>query len=98
MSVCLSGYAFSPLTTYGNETWHGGRGQGPIRSEGHQRSKVGSNFRLLGLSSRSPPRPSEVKGQVKFQVARIELKLGEEDARPKASAKCVSRRMPSEVK
>ena len=43
-------------------------------------------------------RSSEVKGQVKFQVARIELKFGEGDAGPRASAKCVSRRMPSEVK
>ncbi len=85
------------------------------------RSKVRSNFRLLGLSSdlgsvmldreqvlnayrggwayyfrRSP----EVKGQVKFQVARIELKFGEGDAGPRASAKCIglSRRMPSKVK
>ena len=51
MSVCVSCYAFRPLTTYGDETWHGGRGQGPIISEGHQRSKVGSNFKLLRLSS-----------------------------------------------
>ena len=93
-----------------------GGGQGPIISEGHQRSKVRSNFKLLGLSSNlgrvmlvpgrvqnayrggCPPRSSEVKGQVKFQVARIELRLGEGDARPKASAKCVSRRTPSRVK
>ncbi len=33
------------------ETWHGGRGQGPIISEGHQRSMVRSNFKLLRLSS-----------------------------------------------
>ena len=89
---------------------------GPIISEGHQRSKVRSNFKLLGLSSNlgrvmldrgrvqsayrggCPPRSSEVKGQVKFQVARIELRLGEGDAKPRVSAKCVLRRMPSEVK
>ena len=47
----MSGYAFRPLTTYGDETWHGGRGQGPIISEGHERSKVGSNLKLLGLNS-----------------------------------------------
>ena len=103
--------------TYGDETWHSGRGQGPIISEGHQRSKVGSNFKLLGLSSNlgrvmlaqgrvqnayrggCPLRSSEVKVQVKlFQVAQIELKLGEGDARPRASAKCVSRRTLSKVK
>ena len=68
---------------------------GPIISEGHQRSKVRSNFKLLGLSSNlgrvmldrgrvrnayrggCPLRSSEVKGQVKFQVAPMELKLGE---------------------
>ncbi len=95
----MSGYAFRPLTTYGDEIWHGGRGQGPIISEGHQRSKVRSNFKLLGLSSnlermmldrrlvrnafqgRCPPRSNEVKGHIKFQVARIELKPGEGDAR-----------------
>ncbi len=117
MSVCVSCYAFRPLTTYGDETWHGGRGQGPIISEGHQRSKIGSNFKLLGLSSilgrvmlhqgraRSaypggcPRRSSEVKNQIKFQVARIELTFGEGgDARPRASAKCISRRTPSKVK
>ena len=118
--MCVSGYAFSPLTTYGGETWHGGRGKGLIISEGHQRSKFGSNFTLLRLSSNlgrvmldrdrvqsayrggRPPKSSEVKGQVKFQVARIELKLGEGDARSRASAKSVSRRIcpprSSEVK
>ncbi len=45
-----------------------------------------------------PPRSSEVKGQVKFQVARIRFKFGEGDAGPWGSAKCISRRMPSEVK
>ena len=83
---------------------------------GQVRSKVRSNFRLLGLSSNlgrvmlnrgqvrnayrggRPLRSSEVKGQVKLQVARIELKLGEGDARPRVSAKCISRWMPSEVK
>ena len=48
-----------------------------------------------------PPRSSEVEGQVKFQVAWIELKFGEGDARPRASAKCLSRKCPprsSEVK
>ncbi len=158
MSVCVSSYAFRPLTTYGDETWQGGRGPGPIISEGHQRSKVGSNFkllrlssnlgrvtldrgrvqnaywggcpprsqvtskvrsnfRLLGLSSNlgrvmlnrgqvrnayrggRPLRSSEVKGQVKFQVARIDLKFGDGDARLRASVKCVSRRrMSSKVK
>ncbi len=95
---------FRPLATYGDETWHGSREQGPIISEGHQRSKVRSNFKLLGLSSEfgrvilhqgrvrnaysggRPTRSSEVKGQVKFQVARIELRLGEGDVRPRASA------------
>ncbi len=61
--MCVSGYAFSPLTTYGDETWHGGRGQGPIISEGHERSKVRSNFRLLGLSS-SFRRVMRDRGQV----------------------------------
>ena len=45
-----------------------------------------------------PPRSSEVKGQVKFEVAQIELRCAEGDARPRASAKYVLRRMPSEVK
>ncbi len=44
-----------------------------------------------------PLRSSEVKGQVKFQVAPMELKFGEGDAGPRAWVKCVSR-MPSEVK
>ena len=43
-------------------------------------------------------RSPEVKGQVKFQVAQIELKFGEVDAGPRASAKCISRRMPFKVK
>ncbi len=30
MCVCVSGYAFRPLTTCGDETCHGVRGQGPI--------------------------------------------------------------------
>ena len=90
----MCGYAFRPLTTYGDETWHSSRRQGPIISEGHQTSKVGSNFKLLGLSSDlgrvmlhrgrvrnayqggRPLRSREVKGQVKFQVARIELRDG----------------------
>ncbi len=41
---------------------------------------------------------TEVKGQVKFQVARIELRFEESDAGPRASAKCALRRMPSGVK
>ncbi len=91
-------------------------GQGLIISEGHQRSKVESNFKLLGLNSNlgrvmldrervqnvyqggRPLRSSEVKGHIKFQVALTELKLGEGDARPRASATCVSRRMPSKAK
>ncbi len=43
-------------------------------------------------------RSPEVKGQVTFQVALIELKFGEGAAGQKASAKYLSRRMPSEVK
>ena len=50
------------------------------------------------ISKENFARSPEVKGQVKFQVAQIELKFEEGDARPRASAKCVSRRMPSEVK
>ena len=41
---------------------------------------------------------SEVKGQVKFQVDWIELKLGEGNARLRKSAKCVLRMKPSEIK
>ena len=54
-----------------------GEGEMPIEKDalgGQVRSKVKSNFRLLGF------------------------RLGEGDARPRASAKCVSRRTPSEVK
>ena len=97
--MCLSvRLCVNPLTTYGAETWHVGRGRGPIISKGHQRSKVGSSFKLLGLSSDlgrvmldrrreqsayrggCPPRSGEVKGQVKFHVAPMELKLGEDNA------------------
>ncbi len=49
VSVCLSGYAFRPLTTYGDETRHGGRGRGPIISEGHQRSKVRLKFQVARI-------------------------------------------------
>ncbi len=48
-----------------------------------------------------PPKLSQVKSQVKFQIAWIELELGEGNARPRTSAKCISMRMPlrsSEVK
>ena len=38
-----------------------------------------------------------VKGQVKFQVAPIELKLGESNAGGRVSKKHVSRRAPSDV-
>ncbi len=40
----------------------------------------------------------EVKCQVKFQAAQMELIFGEGDASPMVSAKCVSRRMHSKVK
>ena len=51
------------------------------------------------ISQRTPSAmSSEVKGRVKFQVARIELKFGEGNTEPRASAKCLSRRMPSKVK
>ena len=50
--------------------------------------RFGSNF------TRWP----EVKGQVKFQIAPIELKLGESDAGWEASTIRVRRRTPSEVK
>ncbi len=110
MFLCLSGYAFGPLTTLGMKLGM------VVGGEGRLFQKVRSNFKLLGLSSNlmrvtldqgrvqnayrggCPPRSNEVKSQVKFQVAQIELRLGEDDARPRASAKCISRRMLSEVK
>ena len=41
---------------------------------------------------------SEVKGQVKFQIAPIELKLGESDPKDRAGMKMISRRVSSKVR
>ncbi len=53
---------------------------------------------VIGGKGRLCQKVTEVKGRVKFQVARIELKFGEGDAGPMVSAKGVSRRMPSQAK
>ena len=45
-----------------------------------------------------PLKSNWVKGQIKVKVAWCERKLGEGNARPRTSAKCVSRRTPSKVK
>ena len=75
-------------------------------------SKVRSNFKLLrnlgkvmldgrrlqnGYRGGRPLMLYGVKGQVKFQVAPIELKLGESNAGGRVSKKHVSRRMPSDA-